>query len=95
MKNDESVAKMRQFFYFLIFPLILAEYEGNGRFLRDPELSHIPQDILNCYIDMNLWDRYHRLPTSIESLVAIIRKAELHPNVRSWTPGEIQKFVQF
>ena len=87
---------MRQFFHFLIFlpvTVILTEYEGDGRFLRDPELSHIPQDILNCYTDMNLWDRYHRLPISIESLVAIIRKAELHPSVRSWTPGEILKHL--
>ena len=33
--------------------------------------------------------RYERLPTNIESLVALLRKAELHPAVRNWTPGRL------
>ena len=34
-------------------------------------------------------NRYERLPTNIESLVALLRKAELHPAVRNWTPGRL------
>ena len=65
-------------------------YEGTDRrFLADPELISLPDDIINCYIDKNLWDRYSRLPSSIESLVALIRKAEIHPAVRNWTPGRL------
>ena len=81
------------FSYVLLFVLARASYaqdEETGRFLIDPELSHIPQDVLNCYTDMKLWDRYKRLPSSIESLVAIIRKVELHPSVKNWTPGEFK-----
>ena len=81
--------------YFILFVLAgvsSAQDEETGRFLIDPELSHIPQDVLNCYTDMKLWDRYRRLPSSIESLVAIIRKVELHPSVKNWTPGELKIF---
>ena len=54
---------------------------------NDPELTTIPPDIVECYTNMELWDRYKRLPSNIESLVALIRKAELHPAVKNWTPG--------
>ena len=78
--------------HFLFLSAINAQHENrDGRFIMDPELSHIPEDILNCYTDMKLWNRYNRLPTSIESLVAIIRKVELHPSVKNWTPGEFSK----
>jgi hypothetical protein len=60
-----------------------------SRFITDPELAQIPQDIINCYLDVKLWDRYSRLPSSIESLVALLRKVELHPAVRNWTPGRL------
>ena len=83
------------FSYFTLIVLLAgasyAQDQETGRFLIDPELSHIPQDVLNCYTDMKLWDRYTRLPSSIESLVAILRKVELHPSVKNWTPGEFSK----
>ena len=86
------------FSYFILFVLARASYaqdEETGRFLIDPELSHIPQDVLDCYTDMKLWDRYTRLPSSIESLVAILRKVELHPSVKNWTPGEFSKNMSY
>lgn len=68
-----------------------AQYESasDRRFVADPELANIPPDIVECYTNINLWDRYRRLPSSIESLVALLRKAELHPAVRNWSPGRL------
>ena len=65
------------------------EAASERRFYNDPELATIPNDIIQCYTNMDLWDRYRRLPTNIESLVAIIRKAELHPAIRNWPPGKL------
>ena len=39
----------------------------------NPELTEIPEHIIRCYTDGELWNRYQRLPSSIDSLVAIIR----------------------
>ena len=39
----------------------------------DPELTEIPEHIVQCYTNYELWDRYKRLPSSIDSLVALIR----------------------
>ena len=66
-------------------------YEAGGSrlFSNDPELTNIPKDIMECYTNMKLWDRYGRLPTNVESLVALLRKAELHPSVRNWAPGRL------
>ena len=36
-----------------------------NRALLDPEIAQIPDDILICYSDRELWDRYSRLPSSI------------------------------
>ena len=33
--------------------------------------------------------RYARDPSSLDSLVALLRKLELHPAVRNWTPGRL------
>ena len=33
--------------------------------------------------------RYSRDPSSLDSLVALLRKLELHPAVRNWTPGRL------
>ena len=33
--------------------------------------------------------RYSRDPSSLDSLVALLRKLELHPTVRNWTPGRL------
>ncbi len=60
-----------------------------ARALLDPELAQIPDDILRCYSDRRLWDRFSRLPSSLASLTAAIRKVELHPKVRQWTPGRL------
>ena len=45
-----------------------------ARALLDPELAQIPPDVLACYADRRLWDRFGRLPMSVDSLSAIIRK---------------------
>ena len=46
----------------------------NFRFYNvDPELTEIPEHIVQCYTSYELWDRYNRLPSSIDSLVALIR----------------------
>ena len=39
----------------------------------DPELTEIPEHIVQCYTNYELWDRYKRLPSSIDFLVALIR----------------------
>ena len=52
----------------------------NREFLKN-ELSQIPEDIIQCYTNRVLWNRFNRLPYSIDSLIAIIRKVELHPEV--------------
>ena len=65
------------------------EAGGSRLFSNDPELTTIPKDIMECYTNMKLWDRYGRLPTNVESLVALLRKAELHPAVKNWTPGRL------
>ena len=36
-----------------------------------------------------MYKRYSRLPASIDNLVAIVRKAELHPQVSGWSPGRL------
>ena len=33
------------------------EAGGNRLFTSDPELATIPQDIMECYTNMQLWDR--------------------------------------
>ena len=33
------------------------EAGGNRLFASDPELATIPQDIMECYTNMQLWDR--------------------------------------
>ena len=33
------------------------EAGGNRLFTGDPELATIPQDIMECYTNMQLWDR--------------------------------------
>jgi len=53
-----------------------------GRF-NSNELSQIPEDIVKCYTDRTLWDRFNRLPYSMDSLIALIRKIELHPEVHT------------
>ena len=35
------------------------EAGGNRLFTSDPELATIPQDIMECYTNMQLWDRWH------------------------------------
>ena len=79
------------FIFGLINEVYLEPNEAGGQrlFSNDPELATIPKDIMQCYTNMQLWDRYRRLPTNIESLVALLRKAELHPAVRNWTPGKL------
>ena len=37
------------------------------------ELTEIPEHIIRCYTDRSLWNRYQRLPSSIDALVALIR----------------------
>ena len=37
------------------------------------ELTEIPAHIIRCYTDRSLWNRYQRLPSSIDALVALIR----------------------
>ena len=77
-------------FFILILNFTHAQYAREDRgFFSDPEMASIPQDIINCYMDTRLWDRYRRIPTNIESLVAILRKAEMHPAVRNWTPRRL------
>ncbi len=51
-----------------------------ARALLDPELAQIPPDILACYADRRLWDRYNRLPMTVSSLAAIIRKVKRRRN---------------
>ena len=53
-----------------------------ARWFTNPELSQIPDNIIKCYTDRNLWDRFNRLPYNVDSLIAIIRKIELHPEVK-------------
>ena len=54
---------------------------ASERHFVNNELSQIPEDIIQCYTDRGLWDRFNRLPYSVDSLVAFIRKIELHPQV--------------
>ena len=63
---------------FVLFTLYLISYVDSQnaeerRFFSDPELATIPKEIINCYMDMSLWDRYRRLPNNVESLVALLR----------------------
>ncbi len=65
-------------YLFFLVTLLNSCVSDNGyepaRQLLDPELAQIPLDILACYADRRLWERYNRLPMSIASLSAIIRK---------------------
>ena len=54
----------------------------NFRFYNnDPELTEIPEHIVQCYTSYELWDRYNRLPSSIDSLVALIRYVSTLQNI--------------
>ena len=54
----------------------------NFRFYNvDPELTEIPKHIVQCYTSYELWDRYNRLPSSIDSLVALIRYVSTLQNI--------------
>ena len=66
------------FFQLLFYAKCQPTFEG--RFVNN-ELSQIPEDIVKCYTDQTLWDRFNRLPYSMDSLIALIRKIELHPEV--------------
>lgn len=79
-------------FSIAFLPISLGQYgvdPASERHFVDEELSHIPDDIVDCYVKQELWDRYRRPPSSIDSLTALIRKVELHPSVRNWTPGRL------
>jgi hypothetical protein len=65
---------------FQLFFYVKCQPVFEGRFLNN-ELSQIPEDIVKCYTDRTLWDRFNRLPYSMDSLIALIRKIELHPEV--------------
>ena len=67
--------------------------DGSGRALFDPEIAQIPDDILICYTDRDLWDRRKRHPASIDNLVAILRKIELDSHVSGWSPGKLAATV--
>ena len=48
---------------FSVICLCFAEDIPLDRALLDPEIAQIPEDILNCYTDGDLWNRYTRLPS--------------------------------
>ena len=58
---------------------------GDGQVLDrsyfNSDILKIPRWIIKCYSDSSIWDRYSRLPSSVDSLVAIIRKIELNIKV--------------
>lgn len=83
-----------QFILFFVCNLLafvqseLGAYELDRSYFNNENLK-IPHDILECYSDRNLWDRYHRLPSSVNSLVSLIRKIELDPRFVNWNPGRL------
>lgn len=86
---------MQRFWIYIISIFSLAHgyevpnYSASNRHITDPELTTLPSDLVRCYTDLQLWDRYHRLPSSVESLVALLRKIELHPAVQNWKPAKL------
>lgn len=59
---------------------VLCQRFGERTFLNN-ELAQIPSEILKCYSDRKIWDRFNRLPYSVDSLIAIVRKIELSSQV--------------
>ena len=77
------------FFFSFETAVVISNRSSNDRSLFDPDLIRIPDHILKCYTDRDLWRRYSRLPASVDNLVALIRKAELHPRMTSWSPSRM------
>ncbi|TRY77882.1 hypothetical protein TCAL_09782 [Tigriopus californicus] len=88
-----SSSIMEWSFLFLTYVLALVRGE-TGQYALDRSYFNnenlmIPHDILECYKDRDVWDRYHRLPSSVDSLVSLIRKIELDPRLTNWNPGHL------
>lgn len=73
---------MKKFIYLLLpFVAQFGSCVSQERRFFANELAQIPENIIKCYTDRVLWDRFNRLPYNVDSLIAIIRKIELHPDV--------------
>ncbi len=73
---------MKRCFGFLAFFVSLLPFLScQERRFTSSELSQIPDNIIQCYTNRQLWDRFNRLPYSVDSLIAIVRKIELNPAV--------------
>eukprot|EP00095_Tigriopus_kingsejongensis_P009018 maker-scaffold674_size113878-snap-gene-0.17 protein:Tk09018 transcript:maker-scaffold674_size113878-snap-gene-0.17-mRNA-1 annotation:"PREDICTED: uncharacterized protein LOC658236" len=82
------------FWLFIVALGVLSEDQAKyaldrSLFTSDSEFIRIPEDILQCYSDRRLWDRYNRLPSSVDSLVSILRKVEQDSRLRNWNPGRL------
>ena len=56
---------------------------------QDPFPTRIPDKIAICYENQTISNRFKRMPQSIDSLVAIIRKVEAHPDTALWSIGKM------
>jgi len=66
-------------YHFIVF---VACQKFTERTFLNNDLSEIPSEILQCYSNRMIWDRFNRLPYSVDSLIAIIRKIELSSQVK-------------
>ena len=56
---------------------------------QDPFPTRIPDKLAICYENQTISNRFKRMPQSIDSLVAIIRKVEAHPDTALWSIGKM------
>ena len=55
----------------------------------NPELTEIPSDIVQCYVNRTLWDAVQSVPFSMHTMASIVRRLETHPRARTWTAGRM------
>lgn len=50
----------------------------------DPWPARIPEQLALCYSNPIIYNRYRRMPNSLDNLLTLIRKVENHPHTHMW-----------